>query len=81
VAESGMLGDDHAIWRKSTASGGSECVEVALVGPFVLVRQSERPAEPPLAFSRAQWAAFLIGARNGEFDLDSLPIHRANLDL
>jgi hypothetical protein len=72
MAESDQHEDPLAIWRKSTASGTSECVEVAFIDQSVLLRQSEHPSGPVLAFSRAQWAAFLVGVRNGEFDLDSI---------
>ena len=55
-------------WRKASASlANSACVEVALGDP-VLVRHSKDPDGPVLAFSRAEWAAFIDGARGGEFD-------------
>jgi len=57
----------HIVWRKSTASGASECVEVAFCGEAVLVRHSRHPWAP-LAFSRLEWTAFLAGVRDGEFD-------------
>jgi hypothetical protein len=58
------------VWRKSTASGTSDCVEVAFAGEAVLVRCSWDPSGPMLTFSRPEWAAFLAGVRSGEFDLD-----------
>jgi len=55
-------------WRKASASlANSACVEVALGDP-VLVRHSKDPGGPVLAFSRAEWAAFLDGVGRGEFD-------------
>jgi hypothetical protein len=59
----------RAGWRKSTASSGGECAEVAIVAGSVLMRHSQHPSGPVLAFSPAEWAAFLAGVRNGEFDL------------
>jgi Domain of unknown function (DUF397) len=58
-------------WRKSQASNvtGGECVEVSLDEHAVQVRHSHRPTGPVLSFSQAEWNAFLIGVRNGEFDL------------
>lgn len=58
-------------WRKSQASNGvgGECVEVSLDERVVQVRHSHRPTGPVLSFSHAEWNAFLIGVRNGEFDL------------
>ena len=60
-------------WRKSTAStgGGSECAEVAFDGDVVRMRHSHDPSGPVLTFSLAEWAAFLTGVRQGEFDVSA----------
>lgn len=58
---------DRAWWR-STASESGACVEVAFGEQSVLVRHSASPTGPILAFTPAEWAAFLTGVRNGEFD-------------
>lgn len=64
---------DGPLWRKSRASGSSNCVEVALVDGCIGVRDSKRaPAGPILAFSPSEWTAFLTGVRDGEFNLDAL---------
>ncbi|MEU1843802.1 DUF397 domain-containing protein [Micromonospora sediminicola] len=49
-----------AVWRTSTRSGQSECVEVAdnLVG-VIGVRDSKDPTGPVLTFSPAAWRAFV----------------------
>lgn len=60
----------EAVWRKATASGAGDCVEVAKVGrDEVLIRNSFAPDGAVLAFNGAEWAAFLDGVRAGEFDL------------
>jgi predicted secreted Zn-dependent protease len=56
-------------WRRSTASGTTNCVEVSVTSESVLMRHSQRPDEPVLEFSHAEWEAFLTGVRGGEFDL------------
>jgi hypothetical protein len=56
-------------WLKSSRSGTSNCVEVALHGALVLVRDSKDPLGPVLTFSRDEWDAFLAGARGGDFQL------------
>lgn len=56
-------------WRKSSESGDGDCVEVAFAEEGVLVRHSRNPSGPVLSFSHSEWAAFLSGTRNGEFDL------------
>ena len=63
-----------ATWTKSTFSngnGGNNCVEVALLNTCVAVRDSKNPAGPPLTFSKAEWTAFLAGAKDGQFDHES----------
>lgn len=57
-------------WIKSSYSGptGGNCVEVAfLADGDVAMRNSRDPDGPALIFTRAEWDAFLDGARDGEF--------------
>lgn len=58
------------IWRKSTASGAGECVEVAFADELVLVRSSRDRLGSVLSFSRQEWEAFVEGVNNGEFTPD-----------
>ncbi|AXB48962.1 DUF397 domain-containing protein [Amycolatopsis albispora] len=61
---------DGAQWRKSSRSGAlGNCVEVApLATGEVAVRNSRFPGGPALVYTRAEMAAFLAGAKDGEFD-------------
>lgn len=60
----------NLVWRRSTASGATgDCVEVAHATGLVLIRDSKEPRGPTLRFSASEWAAFLAGVRNGEFDV------------
>ncbi|MEU8155899.1 DUF397 domain-containing protein [Micromonospora sp. NPDC048986] len=53
-----------AVWRTSTRSGNSECVEVADNLPGVVgVRDSKDPAGAVLVFVPAAWRAFVAVAR------------------
>lgn len=53
-------------WRKSTRSGGGNCVEVTDgLPPAVAVRDSRAPAAPALAFARGQWDAFTARVKSG----------------
>jgi uncharacterized protein DUF397 len=60
---------DNTGWRKSKASMASgQCVEVQVTSDGTRVRDSKNPAGAVLSFTRAEWEAFLDGARGGEFD-------------
>lgn len=53
----------------SNGSGGNNCVEVAgLPDGSRVVRDSKDPGGPTLRFSAGEWAAFMRGAKDGEFD-------------
>jgi hypothetical protein len=57
------------VWRKSTASQvNGNCVEVAANAETVRVRDSRAPHSAMLAFSYAQWRAFLAGGCRGKSD-------------
>lgn len=57
-------------WRKSSRSGSdSNCVEVRLSGDMIQVRDTKDRGKIPHAYTRAEWRAFLDGAKDGEFDL------------
>jgi hypothetical protein len=58
-----------AEWRTSSYSAGNGCVEVALVGDQVAVRDSKEAARPILMFTADEWRAFLAGVRDGEFEI------------
>ncbi|HEV2373526.1 MAG TPA: DUF397 domain-containing protein [Streptosporangiaceae bacterium] len=60
----------HGVWRRSTASGGTNCVEVSVDDESILLRNSQSPDGPVLRFSYQEWEAFLTGVRHGEFDAD-----------
>jgi hypothetical protein len=59
-----------AQWRKASYSGAvGNCVEVApLVNGEIAMRNSRFPTGPALVYTRAEMAAFLAGAKDGEFD-------------
>ncbi len=60
-----------AVWRRSSRSAGDpDYVEVADNLPgIVAVRDSRHPTGPALIFTLREWAAFVGGAKGGEFDL------------
>lgn len=52
--------------RHSTAEGN--CVEVARIDGGIAMRNSRYPEGPALVYTPAELAAFLAGAKDGEFD-------------
>lgn len=56
-------------WVKATESGsGGNCAEMARDGSHVLVRDSKDPDGHAHRFTLAEFAAWLDGAKRGEFD-------------
>jgi hypothetical protein len=58
-----------AAWRTSTLCDLNGCVEVAILGDRVAVRDAKDRTGPVLQFTAAEWEAFVGGVRGGEFDL------------
>jgi len=54
-------------WLRARCEDGA-CVEVASAGDGVAMRDSKDQDGPVLRFTRAEWAAFLGGAKSGDFD-------------
>jgi len=71
VSESdGLTEPRRAVYRTSSYSGGTNCVEVMNAADTgqVFVRHSREPDRPPLAFSAAEWRTFINAMRDGRFD-------------
>ncbi len=62
-----------AAWRKSSHSSSGGCVEVAMLGDAIGVRDTKDRGEGPvLVFNRREWMAFLEGVGLGEFEEGAL---------
>ena len=63
------LGIDLAAQAWQCSGRGDDAIEVAFTGAsWVLMRVAGDPEQRVLVFDRHEWACFLDGARNGEFD-------------
>jgi hypothetical protein len=59
-----------AVWRKSSHSGSEQgCVETAFLADGRVAVRDSKDRGPALIYTRAEWAAFLSGAKADEFDL------------
>jgi predicted secreted Zn-dependent protease len=56
-------------WQQSSYCGNGSCVQVYRDprSRLVYVRSSAEPDREPLAFTDAEWAAFVAGVKAGEF--------------
>jgi hypothetical protein len=67
VSQRKALGSTLA-WRKASTCGiEGGCVEVAQRREM-LIRDSKDPEGPVLRYTEAEWAAFVNGVKNGDFD-------------
>ncbi|MFI8962908.1 DUF397 domain-containing protein [Streptomyces sp. NPDC053493] len=57
----------QADWRSGSQGVGD--VQIAFVEGFIAMRNGRRPEAPSIVFSPAEWRAFVVNAREGEFDL------------
>jgi hypothetical protein len=57
------------VWRKSSYSAKTNCVEFRQVEGGVEVRNSKRPDAGTVAYTIDEWRAFIQGAKAGEFDI------------
>ncbi|MGW5120008.1 DUF397 domain-containing protein [Streptomyces noursei] len=58
----------HADWQTSTRGVRGD-VQIAFVEGYVAMRNGRSPEIPALIFTPAEWRGFVLGAREGEFDL------------
>jgi hypothetical protein len=65
--------DPATTWRKSRASADQgACVEIAVQGSFVLVRDARNTNGTVLRFTFGQWLELLRSIRKGELDAGRL---------
>ncbi|WP_310723860.1 DUF397 domain-containing protein [Streptomyces sp. N2A] len=57
----------QAEWQSSSQGVGD--VQIAFVEGYIAMRNRRSPEIPALVFSPAEWRAFVLDARDGEFDL------------
>lgn len=58
------------VWRRSLRCDTNACIEAALMGGDIVLRDSKRPDGPVLRFSKDEWDAFIAGVQAGDFSFD-----------
>ncbi|WP_413230084.1 DUF397 domain-containing protein [Kitasatospora herbaricolor] len=56
-----------AVWQSSSQGVGD--VQIAFVDGYIAMRDGRQQDGPVLVFTPGEWRAFVLGARDGEFDL------------
>ena len=65
------------VYRTSSRCTGGGCVEVApLPDGGAVVRGTKDRVREPLTFDKQEWADFVSGVKNGEFDFWNSPPHQ-----
>lgn len=57
-----------AEWITSTDDDDEPGVEIAFVDGYIGMRNGADPDGPVLVFTQDEWDAFVLGAKDGEFD-------------
>jgi len=60
----------RAEWRTPSGDTAGSRVEVAFVDDLIGLRNGADPHGAVLVFTQEEWDAFVLGARDGEFDPD-----------
>ncbi|GAA3356289.1 DUF397 domain-containing protein [Saccharopolyspora gregorii] len=55
-------------WRKSSYSGGNNCVEIGRIGGRAAIRDTKAPDSARLTTTDTQWTDFLTAIKHGRFD-------------
>ncbi len=64
----GDFDESRAVWQ-GVGEDGEDGVQVAFVDDLIGVRNGANPGGPVLVFTQAEWDAFVLGAKDGEFDI------------
>jgi hypothetical protein len=55
-------------WRSPRMCDSGACVKVARHGDSVVFGSTAEPGGPVMSYTKAEWDAFLIGVKCGDFD-------------
>ncbi|MFJ9853095.1 DUF397 domain-containing protein [Streptomyces sp. NPDC101150] len=58
-----------AVWQRPAGNGTEEAVEIAFLERGAVAMRNSTEPDVVLRYTEAEWRAFVLGARDGEFDL------------
>jgi hypothetical protein len=58
---------------------GKDEVQIAFIDEWIVMRNGSDPQSPVLVFDHNEWRAFVLGARDGEFDIEAEPTNMIEL--
>ena len=59
---------DEPTWHVARRCDNGQCVQIGVLGGYVLIRSSADPAGPVVKLSREEWRMFVAGLKDGDFD-------------
>ncbi|MFF4605372.1 DUF397 domain-containing protein [Streptomyces sp. NPDC001339] len=59
-----------ATWQRAPGDPDAEAVEIAFLERGAVAMRNSTDPDVVLRYTEAEWRAFVLGARDGEFDLD-----------
>jgi Domain of unknown function (DUF397) len=62
------LGPGDLSWYTARGCNAGSCVQVAASGDTIFIGDSKSPGGPVLSYSQDEWATFVAGIRQGDFD-------------
>ncbi|MFH9422852.1 DUF397 domain-containing protein [Streptomyces sp. NPDC017529] len=62
-----------ATWQRAPGES-EEAVEIAFLEQGAVAMRNSKEPDVVLRYTEAEWRAFVLGARDGEFDLDRKPV-------
>lgn len=58
------------VWKASSRSNRTYCVEIARINDEIAVRDSKNPTAGYLTATPAEWSTFLAALKHGRFEQD-----------
>lgn len=68
MRQAGPASQDGLSWRTARSCNGGACIQVAPSGEMIVIGDTKNPRGPVLTYTQEEWAEFVIGVKQGDFD-------------